>query len=129
MAGKLLKDLILITVILAIGFSILYIRRIPDSAREDCCRNTFAEITSSYGIYIVYLDYDTNFSLPSMPHVIFEVRDGEIAFVKSDCPDQICVRTGFLSRPGQMAACLPNNLILVMINRVAGDDDLDIFVR
>ena len=132
MTGKLLKDLILIVVILAIGFSILYLRRIPDNigtVGEDGHRNVYAEITSSYGKHIVYLDYDTIFSLPSIPYVIFEVSDGQIAFIKSDCPDQICVRTGFLNHPGLMAACLPNNLILVMINRAANDDDIDIFLR
>ena len=126
MTGKLRKDLILIAAILVIGFSILFIRHGNNVENNN---NIFAEITSSHGTHIVYLHDDTVFELPHMPHVTFEVREGQIAFVKSDCPDQICVRTGFLSRPGQMAACLPNSLILVMKNRIANDDDLDIFVR
>ena len=126
MTGKLLKDIILIAVILVMGFSILFIRR-GDSVENG--HNIFVEITSSHGTHIVYLDDDTVFELPHMPHVTFEVREGQIAFVKSDCPDQICVLTGFLSRPGQMAACLPNSLIMVVKNRTADDDDLDIFLR
>ena len=71
------------------------------------------------------LSVDGYFVLESLPAVRFEVRDGHAAFAESDCPDQICVRTGFLNRPGQMAVCLPNRVSLT----VAGDGDgPDVFV-
>ena len=34
-------------------------------------------------------------------------ENGAIWFESSDCPDQICVRSGKLSRAGESAACLP----------------------
>ncbi len=40
--------------------------------------------------------------------------DQTIAFVKSDCPDQICVNTGKLRKAGEFAACLPNNFVIVL---------------
>lgn len=40
-------------------------------------------------------------------HISLLASPGSIRFVASDCPDQICVRTGELSRPGQSAVCLP----------------------
>lgn len=40
--------------------------------------------------------------------------DQTIAFVKSDCPDQVCVDTGKLRVAGQFAACLPNNFVIVL---------------
>lgn len=30
-----------------------------------------------------------------------------IRFLSSDCPDQVCVRTGKITTPGQSAICLP----------------------
>ena len=42
--------------------------------------------------------------------VYFEVRDGGLAFIKSSCPDQVCVEMGFQQRVGGFAACLPNQL-------------------
>lgn len=66
----------------------------------------------------VNLSRDQEFSLPQVPQVIFTVKDGAIAFTHSDCPDQICVREGWLSTQGQFAACLPNGLSLHII----GDD-------
>ena len=35
-----------------------------------------------------------------------------ICFFESDCPDKICVRTGWLSHPGEIAVCLPNKIII-----------------
>lgn len=39
-------------------------------------------------------------------------KDGSIAVVHANCPDQICVHTGRVSRAGQSIACLPNHVII-----------------
>ena len=39
-------------------------------------------------------------------------EDKSIAVIESDCPDQICVRTGKVSIMGQSIACLPNHVII-----------------
>ncbi len=64
----------------------------------------------------ILLDHDETFSLPERPHVVFEINHNRIRFQHSDCPDLICVRSGYLDTPGQMAACLPNGLILKVIS-------------
>ncbi|MDD3244152.1 MAG: NusG domain II-containing protein [Eubacteriales bacterium] len=48
-----------------------------------------------------------------------EVKDGRARVCASDCPDQVCVRTGWISRPGQTAVCLPNRLVV----RVSGGEE------
>ena len=40
-------------------------------------------------------------------HVKLLLEPGAISFQHSNCRDQICVRTGKLSKPGQAAVCLP----------------------
>ena len=56
-------------------------------------------------------DYD--FSVKGHEDVVFHVyADGSIAFVKSDCPDKVCIHAGKLKMSGQSAACLPNGLVL-----------------
>lgn len=37
---------------------------------------------------------------------------GRICIEHSDCPSQDCVRTGWISRPGQQIICLPNRLVI-----------------
>lgn len=78
----------------------------------------------------VVMDVDLNkngeIKLPDFPNVTFEVKDGMIAFISSDCPDHVCVRTGFISKNSQTAVCLPNKL-MIRINKSKNlDDDLDI---
>ncbi|MDR1532502.1 MAG: NusG domain II-containing protein [Clostridiales bacterium] len=70
----------------------------------------------------VSLAEDAEFSLPGRENVGFTVKNGAIAFTRSDCPDQTCVRSGFLHQPGQVAACLPNGL---SIKIAASRPDLD----
>lgn len=67
----------------------------------------------------VDLSIDETFSPEGYPNVVFRVENGRIAFVKSDCPDKICVGTGFIGNKGQSAVCLPNRLTL----RIVGQND------
>lgn len=65
------------------------------------------------------------FWLDQNPHVRFEVKDNAIAFIESDCPDKVCVHSGFLSYAGQMAACLPNRVSIQIISG-SGYNEVDI---
>jgi hypothetical protein len=44
------------------------------------------------------------------------LEPGAISFYHSDCPDQICVRTGKLKKPGQVAVCLPGKVSVRVIS-------------
>ena len=41
------------------------------------------------------------------PAVRIRVETDGVFFIEADCPDQLCVRTGKLTRAGQSAVCLP----------------------
>ena len=53
------------------------------------------------------------------PSVTIRVEPGAIYFEQADCPDQLCVSAGRLSRPGQVAVCLPARVSI----RLEGRDD------
>ena len=62
------------------------------------------------------------FSLEQAPNVVFELyKDGSIAFVQSDCPDKICVKSGKLHRVGEYAACIPNKIYI----KILADESLE----
>lgn len=51
------------------------------------------------------------------------VRDGRAAIIASNCPNQACVHSGWIARPGRAIVCLPNHVEL----RVCGEaSDLDL---
>lgn len=51
-------------------------------------------------------------------HVKLLLEPGAVSFLHSDCRDQICVRTGKLTKPGQAAVCLPGRVSV----RIVGNE-------
>ncbi|NLD48212.1 MAG: NusG domain II-containing protein [Clostridiaceae bacterium] len=51
------------------------------------------------------------------------VERGRIRFKEADCPDRVCVKTGWLTSKGDMAVCLPNR---VMVKIEGESDEVDI---
>jgi hypothetical protein len=49
--------------------------------------------------------------------LVVETRDGRVAVTHAECPNHICVRTGWRSRSGDVIVCVPNKTLV----RVAGD--------
>lgn len=56
---------------------------------------------------------------------VIEIDGDSVCFSESDCPDQVCVRTGKLTRAGQIAVCLPNRVI---VRLVGAQSDIDAIV-
>ncbi len=45
-------------------------------------------------------------------HYLVAWEGGRIRFAEADCPDLVCVHTGWVSNPNEIAACVPGHLIL-----------------
>lgn len=69
-----------------------------------------------------------SFSIAQNPNVVLRLDgEGGIAFIASDCPDQVCVHTGTIHRSGQFAACLPNGILVKIVPEGEHrEDDTDI---
>lgn len=56
--------------------------------------------------------------LAQVPEVLITYDGkGNIFFATSNCPDKVCVNAGKLSSPPQMAACLPNKVIVKVVSK------------
>lgn len=51
-----------------------------------------------------------------------EVSDERIRIKSATCPDQVCVNTGFISKPGKTIICLPHRII-IEIKKIDGNTD------
>ncbi len=51
-----------------------------------------------------------------------KVKDGAIAVTEADCPDKVCVRTGYISKTGEVIACLPHELTVTISGADAKED-------
>jgi hypothetical protein len=57
----------------------------------------------------------------SVGMVTVEVRDGSVAVTHADCPNHICVRTGWRSHAGAIIVCAPNRVLVRIIGRQTGE--------
>jgi hypothetical protein len=104
---------------IAAAFSVFYFFY-PASGAEERGAG-FAEISVDGRLETkMALVSNVTYSPRGLPAVRIEVRDGAAGFVDSDCPDKTCVHSGFMSRRGQLAVCLPNR---VVVRILVGDGD------
>ncbi|MGL5378692.1 NusG domain II-containing protein [Clostridium sp.] len=55
---------------------------------------------------------------------IIKVSDDKISIVEADCPDKVCMKPGFIHKPGESLVCLPNRLMI----QIKGNTEEDIII-
>ena len=122
--GFISKKELLLIFILAL-FAIIFIM-----LQNNRTEQAYARITvQGYQYVLLPLSYNIEFILPQNPNVVFTVQNGQAAFIASDCPDKICINTGFIYRSGQSAACLPNLVYMIIVGGSGVADSYAAVVR
>ncbi len=67
---------------------------------------------------------DTTITLETAPTVTLEIKNCEIRFINAKCPDGTCEKSGYLSKAGDTAACVPAKTVIT-IESEDGSSDLD----
>lgn len=76
----------------------------------------------------VALSADGTFSVRGpIGETVLEVSQGGIRVLSSPCPRKTCVRTGPVSRPGEMIVCVPNEVVVVVAG--GGEREIDAVTR
>jgi len=113
-----LGALIILPVIIIIGYSSGYLNGKKGAVCEIKINGKIAHI-------INLSEQEHEFELPENPHIKFKIKDNAVAFISSDCPDKICVNTGWLRYAGQSAACMPNRVSI----HISGNNGVDIVIN
>ncbi|MCK9224671.1 MAG: NusG domain II-containing protein [Candidatus Muirbacterium halophilum] len=94
------KDIFLYIIIIFIGF-IVYTIDI-DVKNSDKCVILFnnKKIIKDISVDSI-IDFD---------NVVIEIKNKKVRVVKSNCPDKLCVKTGFIQKQTEFIICVPNNL-------------------
>ena len=117
-------DIALIAVLIAAGVLMLLLPPLLSKgdgaliARITCGGAVYEEIDLS----AVTDPYELE--LPTDPQTTVSVSPGSIRFSRAECPDQLCVNTGALTRPGDTAACLPAGVVITLYTRGQSADDI-----
>ena len=59
----------------------------------------------------VGLEKDTIIVLPN-GEIKIEVKDSKVRAAWSDCPNQLCVNTGWIKTAGEIIVCVPNKVLI-----------------
>ena len=107
------KDLLFIAaILLAAGLAFLFFRPQPS---ESLSR---AEISVD-GKTVMELDLSEDQALTvdgaGGGYNRIQVRDGAVSVLEASCPDKVCVHTGTVRYPGETIVCLPNRMIITVI--------------
>lgn len=70
------------------------------------------------------LDRDGEYTFPELPGMVFRVADGAVSVAESDCGDHTCVRTGAVSRSGEVIVCVPNKAAVTVESKEHSDLDV-----
>lgn len=86
----------------------------PHGSSTDVSAEIWVDGEAVMSIYLPNAS-DSTISLEEYGHdVILTIKDHKISVSHSDCPDQICVRTGWLSQDGDRAVCMPNRITVML---------------
>ena len=81
-------------------------------------------VTSADGAWLLRPDTDQVLEVAGpLGNNRIVVRDGSVFVESAPCANQICVKTGHVSRPGQWIACLPNRVFVAVEG--GPDDQID----
>ena len=70
----------------------------------------------------VALTDDTDRTIDLDGHNVIVLSGKSTRMESADCRDQVCVRTGTLTRAGQVAVCLPNRVVLKIVGETGEID-------
>lgn len=60
---------------------------------------------------------------------VVAVEPGRIRVVEADCPDEVCVHTGWIDGPATPIACVPHGLTITVEREGGAPDGLDAVAR
>lgn len=89
----------------------------------------YAEISIDGILYkTIKLNSNTNEVIPvenKYGRNIIYIHDGKVKMTEADCPDKVCLKSGYIEKPGQTIVCLPHRLVIeIKGENKAETDDL-----
>lgn len=100
-------DLIVIALILLLSVLLL----IPTFFKND--RLTAMVLVEGKISEIIELDkVDKPYTIKPNDSTVIKVEKGRICFSEACCKDRLCVKSGWLDKNGQTAACLPQKIVI-----------------
>ena len=115
------RDTIIIVLIIILALACVFIPKLADNGGHaviKCGDEVVAQLE---------LDKSGDYTFPEFEGMIFTVADGTIYVTESNCGDHTCIRTGAISRSGEVIVCVPNKAAITIEN--SEQSDLDVVLK
>lgn len=121
------NDLILIAILLLITLTAYFGMKFYQGANT---KNAVALVTidgEEYGRYPLDIDTQERVELPDGSYNLLVIAEGEADVTEASCPDEICVNHKAISKKSESIVCLPNKVVIEIVN--GEDADIDFVVK
>ena len=120
------KDFILIAVVLIAVVALFGYTKLKDANEKAA----FVEVYKDNELYKeIPLDEEAEFTIKDGEHINkVKVHDRGVEVTEANCPDKVCVKTGFITKPSQSIVCIPNKLNIKIVDSNS-DDSIDAVVQ
>lgn len=103
---------------LAGGISLLLFR--PEAEKKDCVIYQNNAIIKTVPLSA---DSSEEIEITGNYHLVVEIKGNEVRVKESDCPNGVCMSTGWISKPGQVILCAPNRVLIQIVSNKEGEVD------
>ena len=114
-------DIGLILVLAALAVSLLFLS--AAKSRQPAAHPRLEILTGNtvYGVYDLTEDQEIRIGETN----VCEIKNQEVRMTEADCPDQICVHSAAVTEKGGSIVCLPNHIVLHIIDADGAEREVD----
>lgn len=108
--------LFILTIVIFVLFLLIFNRM-----NSHVLSNGIVEVKNKDNIYYFSLDNDNVYDLDLVSgHMTIEIYEHKVRVISSSCDNKDCIRIGSINTSGKDIICIPNEVIISIIN---GDED------
>lgn len=107
-------DIIIIVLVVITSIASLGILKMTSNEKYE---EKYAEISVDGELIKTILFDDTTITDPFTVKTesganVIEIVNGNVTIIEADCPDELCVKDGPISEPGELLVCLPHKVVV-----------------
>lgn len=121
-------DILLTVFLIVIGLVMSFFLTFGDAGSGEGAKGARLEVSVDGEHYETYsMARDQRITIRQAGHSnTFEIKDGQVHMIRSDCPGQDCIGEGFISGTGETIVCLPNRVVLEV---TGGEEEFDVIAQ
>ncbi|MEG0250200.1 MAG: NusG domain II-containing protein [Peptostreptococcus sp.] len=120
------KDVILIGVILLAILVSIFANKVINSGDSD--RIEIYVKNKLYKEYPIDADEKITIENGNEKNVIY-IHDKGVEMLEANCPDEVCIKAGFINKAGQSIVCLPHKINIKIVTDDKTKKDLDVTTK